>query len=447
MLRPALRLLLGLALVALAVLEAQSLLATFRALDERRAEVGRQVRQTVLEALQAAQELYQQRGARAVAERLRRRLPVAETQAVEILGPSGAVLAAEPGALPIGHALSAAQQRALAAGEVVVVGPLPTAGGALLLTYVDLPRTGARVRVASRVPELAAEAVGRRGELARHGAVLLVLLLALLQALLPARTSPARPAHHDPYEEALTRLQRQGEERRKELQRLRDLVADREAMARAGELSAGMAHELRNGLGTILGHARLLEQDPASARASAAGIREECAALEHVVKRFSEFVRRERLQVARFDLRRMVERVLARESQGGNGRTRATLVPGPSVACLGDEDLVERAVENLVRNAREAAGDEGVIVVAVAKDDGHARVTVSDDGPGLTAEVRARLGPFFTTKPGGLGLGLALVAKIAGLHGGRLELLDREPRGLVAALILGDADVTDGSVT
>jgi signal transduction histidine kinase len=242
----------------------------------------------------------------------------------------------------------------------------------------------------------------------------------------------------------MARLRRQGEERGRELERLRELVADREAMARAGELSAGMAHELRNGLGTILGYARLVQQDPAGAAQAAARIRDECAALEQVIKRFSEFVRDERLQAARFDLRRTTERLLARELQARPGAA-VELAAGPEAGLVGDEELVERALENLLRNAREAAGPSGRVTLSLARDGGEARVSVADDGPGLSPEVRASLRPFFTTKPGGLGLGLALVAKIAALHGGRLELLDRSPRGLVAALILRDVPVTEGN--
>ncbi len=129
----------------------------------------------------------------------------------------------------------------------------------------------------------------------------------------------------------MARLGRQGEERSRELERLRVLAADREAMARAGELSAGMAHELRNGLGTIVAYAHMARQDPAGAAEAAERIREECAALERVIKRFSEFVRDERLQLARFDLRRSVERVVAREVQARPGAAVEAL-PGAGAA-------------------------------------------------------------------------------------------------------------------
>lgn len=441
MLRPALRASLGLALLGLAVFEVQSHQSTLALLGERRAAVAEKVRQALVSARPGAVRLRQALGPAAALGEVRRWLPAVERHDLELLGPDLGLLLARPEGPRPGHTLSAQQRRALAQGQVVTVGPLASADGPRLLSYVALG-DGALLRVSSAVPALGAPAPGL--EPGRHVASLAVLLLGLLLVLLPGR-GPSPPRRlSDPYEEAMARLRRQGEERSRELERLRELVADREAMARAGELSAGMAHELRNGLGTILGYARLAQQDPAGAAEAAERIRAECAALERVVKRFSEFVKDERLQVAPFDLRRMAQRVVARELSARPGAA-VDLVAGPEQPLRGDEDLVERALENLVRNAREAAGPVGQVSVALAREGDEARVSVADDGPGMPAEVRARLRPFFTTKSGGLGLGLPLVAKIATLHGGRLELLDRSPRGLVAALLLRDLDVTKGS--
>jgi signal transduction histidine kinase len=97
---------------------------------------------------------------------------------------------------------------------------------------------------------------------------------------------------------------------------------------------------------------------------------------------------------------------------------------------VGDEELLERAFENVVRNAREAAGMGGHVWVDVARDGDDVVVEVADDGPGVPGSVDETLRPFFTTKKGGLGLGLPIALKIVELHHGRLMLAGRDPHGL-----------------
>jgi signal transduction histidine kinase len=132
----------------------------------------------------------------------------------------------------------------------------------------------------------------------------------------------------------------------------------------------------------------------------------------------------------------MLSRVAARESRGGPGG-EVTLSRADVGMLSGDEALLERAFENLVRNAREAAGSTGHVWVDAARDADAAVVTVSDDGPGLTPEAaRDKLRPFFTTKAGGLGLGLPLALKIVRLHDGEMVFSSRSPRGLRVAVRL-----------
>ena len=97
---------------------------------------------------------------------------------------------------------------------------------------------------------------------------------------------------------------------------------------------------------------------------------------------------------------------------------------------MGDEGLLERAFENLVRNAREAAGEDGHVWIRLTEGEGTVSVVIADDGPGLPADEREQLRPFRSTKTGGLGLGLPIALKIVRLHRGELTLADRTPRGL-----------------
>jgi signal transduction histidine kinase len=274
-----------------------------------------------------------------------------------------------------------------------------------------------------------------------HAFVLLALALAAIAVLVPVKEpAPQPPYGLEAYAAAMTRLRDHGQDERQqhhaERRRLEDRIRDAEPMARAGELTSGIVHEVRNGLGTIVGYARLAEQSTdEAARESARRIRAECATLEAVVRRFVEFVKADTLALERLDLRRMLSRVAARESGGAAG-AEVEIAAGPDVSIVGDEALLERVFENLVRNAREAAGSGGHVVVSARAEADHVVVSVADDGPGLSAVERDALRPFRTTKPGGLGLGLPLAFKIVRLHAGELAMASRQPRGLMVTVRL-----------
>jgi signal transduction histidine kinase len=304
------------------------------------------------------------------------------------------------------------------------------------------------------VPDVVEDLRERREILLGHALSLAVLVLTAALLLLPGREAQGdAPRALDAYEQAMERLRDRGlaqsREHEAERVRLEERLARSAPMARAGELTAGMAHEVRNGLGTILGYARLLERDVPreDATAAARAIREECEALETVVRRFVDFVKDEALHLAPFDITRTLSRVAARESRRRSGAA-AVVGSGESVLFSGDEEMLERAFENLVRNGLEAAGSGGHVFVQVSEGDGSVEVRIEDDGPGLSLEARRALRPFLTTKPGGLGLGLPIVYKIVGLHGGEIRMGDRPPRGLAVTVRLPRpaSDVTEGSV-
>jgi signal transduction histidine kinase len=356
-------------------------------------------------------------------ESLRPRTAAAELEVLALDG--GRSLAAVPEAAPVVHWPPPERRQGLVAGEIMTFGPV--AGTApRMLTYAAFPSDAGVVvlRLATPVPELVEDLKERRGLLLAHAAVLVLLTIAAGLILLPGARAASPSTHAAPYEEAMERMRLQGEaQSHRHHEELRDL----EAMARAGELTAGMVHEVRNGLGTILGYARLLEGgDGAVVPDAARGIRDECETLETVVRRFVDFVRRETLRVEEFDAARLLQRVIAREQSRRAGATvslRASDVP-----LAADEELLERAFENLVRNAREAAGERGQVTVAAASVGGRVVVTIADDGPGFPpgAEV---LRPFVSLRAGGLGLGLPTASKIVRLHGGTLRLGANEPRG------------------
>lgn len=200
----------------------------------------------------------------------------------------------------------------------------------------------------------------------------------------------------------------------------------KESLATVGELTAGIAHEFRNGLATIHGYSKLfdLEALPGSYRAYVEGIRAETESLSQVVTNFLSFARPAELVLSRVELRAICER--AAEDIRADARALGGDVDlrGEFGVVDGDEVLLRQAFSNLLRNALDAAGGAagGPRIVVQSETDGvTTRITVTDNGPGIAPELRERIfQPFYTSKRNGTGLGLALVQKIVVFHNGRV---------------------------
>jgi len=203
----------------------------------------------------------------------------------------------------------------------------------------------------------------------------------------------------------------------------------KEALARLGELTAGIAHEFRNGLATIHGYSRLLAPDtlPAAYRPYVEGIRNETEALGQVVTNFLKFARPETVSFMPVALGPLVRRAsddLLHELPAGTViETR-----GEFGEIQGDEVLLKQVFGNLLRNAAEACETAGVQPVIAVEGDvdrkrGSCGVSVADNGPGIPESARHRVfEPFFTTRSRGTGLGLAIVQKIVVTHNGRVTV-------------------------
>jgi len=202
----------------------------------------------------------------------------------------------------------------------------------------------------------------------------------------------------------------------------------KDSLATVGELTAGIAHEFRNGLATIHGYGKLfdLNQIPAAYRPYVEGIRAEAESLGQVVTNFLNFARPAELTLTRVDLKQICER--AAEEVRGEARALGgeVEVRGDFGAVDGDEVLLRQAFSNLLRNAVEACVGASVppriaIQSEIDRAQRISRIAVNDSGPGIAPASRDRVfRPFFTTKRHGTGLGLALVQKIVVFHNGRI---------------------------
>ena len=204
----------------------------------------------------------------------------------------------------------------------------------------------------------------------------------------------------------------------------------KESLATVGELTAGIAHEFRNGLATIHGYSKLfdLKALPDAYRPYVEGIRAEAESLNQVVTNFLNFARPAQLTLGPVDLRAVCER--AADELRAEARTLGgdITVRGDFGTLEGDEVLLRQAFSNLLRNAVEACADASLAPVVVVKSEVDAaqrlmRIVVDDNGPGIQAAQREQVfRPFFTSKRNGTGLGLALVQKIIVFHNGRITV-------------------------
>lgn len=210
-----------------------------------------------------------------------------------------------------------------------------------------------------------------------------------------------------------------------EIVELEEQLRLKEALAQLGELTAGLAHEFRNGLATIHGYARLLDPKalPSQYGPYVEGIRQETDALGQVVTRFLSFARPEQMHLARVELEAVVRR--ACDEMAHEFPDAQIEFAGEFGTIDGDEVLLKQVFSNLVRNAVEACTGANIraeVRVTGSVVAGTCRVSVEDNGPGIEPSVRDRIfRPFVSTRASGTGLGLAIVQKIVVTHNGRIS--------------------------
>ncbi len=223
-------------------------------------------------------------------------------------------------------------------------------------------------------------------------------------------------------------------------------VSEREAMQRQlvqtqrlealGQMAGMVAHDFNNLLTTVLGFASLLKR----ARGLTAEERENVELIEEAARRGADisgrllaFARGGLTRFARVDLREVVRDTLRLAAPAIEGRLRLTVgIPEEPVIVEGDAGQLQQALLNLLLNARDAMPDGGSVEVMLSREGSSALLVVSDDGPGMSEEVRARVfEPFFTTKgpAHGTGLGLAITYGIVQGHRGSIAVDSRPGEG------------------
>ncbi len=217
----------------------------------------------------------------------------------------------------------------------------------------------------------------------------------------------------------------------REIAALRAAAQRSERFASLGRMAAGLAHEIRNPLGSISGAVQLVRDTPAlrdEDRQLLSVVVRETDRLDDLVRTMLDVTRPVTPQRLRADLTALVREVVTVQEHGQTAMRICIDEVGPVDADM-DANQMRQVLWNLIRNAVQAA-PEKVVTIRVRRIDGAAELSVEDDGPGIPFEERARLfEPFFTTRALGIGLGLALVKQIIDAHDGSIEILSSASGG------------------
>ena len=241
-------------------------------------------------------------------------------------------------------------------------------------------------------------------------------------------------------------------EANRNLQQAEEAVRRSDRLAALGQLAAGLAHELRNPLGTIRASAEMLNRSVAAenevAREVAGFIAEEVDRTNSLVTRFLDFVRPLELRPEPADLAQVLDRSVAmaeRETAAREVTVYKNYSPDIPPFPL-DAELMERVFYNLLANAAQATAPGGAVTVKTRLVDGNAEISVIDRGSGIDPKlIDTIFNPFFTTKPEGVGLGLAICSKIVDQHGGKIAVESEPGKGSVFRVYLPLAEALSGS--
>ncbi|HXX64228.1 MAG TPA: ATP-binding protein, partial [Bacteroidota bacterium] len=224
-----------------------------------------------------------------------------------------------------------------------------------------------------------------------------------------------------------------------EVKRLQEQIELRERLTALGEMSAGIAHELRNPMAAISGYLTLLAKkaDPAG-QDLIRKISNEIVGMNRIIGDLLTFARPASLNRVPVKVKDLVEGCLATAltASGAGDRIKTNLAIDDIDASL-DEVLMRQALTNLIQNAAEAMPAGGVLSLGAARKNNELAIVISDTGTGIPADMIKKIFlPFFTTKDKGVGMGLALAHKIIASHGGRIEVDSKEGQGTAFQVIV-----------
>ncbi len=240
-----------------------------------------------------------------------------------------------------------------------------------------------------------------------------------------------------------------------EIKAMQHKMIQTEKLASLGQMAAGVAHEVRNPLGSIKMSLRLLRDDLRSAETIEVveHIRDAVGSMEVIVNELLDYTRDITLQLDEYDLGKIARSAVfgLEEETAKKGIAVEIEEPGGALTAMVDGVRLKQAMTNIVKNAVDAARPGGGRVAVRISDgarpgegagarrgaDGYVRITVEDDGPGMSDEELEKVfQPFYTTKAQGVGLGMSIVKRLVELHGGEVRVASAAGAGTVVTVSL-----------
>ena len=226
--------------------------------------------------------------------------------------------------------------------------------------------------------------------------------------------------------------------------RLESQFRHKERLSALGQFAAGIAHELRNPLGTIRMRTQMWQRsnDAEAARRSSAVILEEIDRLDTIISRLLYFARPIMLQLQLVSLDDLCVITASSWAEKESAKGIEIVIKATSHGVVTADrgrllQVLDNLMENAVHSASHSTSRTGSITISTTLDVDFARIDIMDNGRGFTqAALLHAMDPFYTTKDTGTGLGLSISFEIVQAHGGELTLANRDGGGAVASLML-----------
>jgi signal transduction histidine kinase len=222
-----------------------------------------------------------------------------------------------------------------------------------------------------------------------------------------------------------------------------DILAQaRERLEDLSAMAAGIAHEIRNPLTSIKGASSLLGRELQNLNHSKCQeycglLIEEIDRIDHILNNFRYFTKPLTVEKDLVSVSDVIQKTVKLADVGLFNLEIRLELSQEAAMVQGDASLMKQVFLNLIKNASEACGSEGELVIKTEITSPFVKITFSDNGPGIPADLTGQIfDPFFTTKATGMGMGLTITQKIIEAHHGRIEVTNLLPRGAEFSIFL-----------